>query len=270
MSQLTPAHTYEEVPSEFPFNSAGSANEMFPALCIRSHWDPTAMLRYILPQGNEQPLPMDFRPYVKVCKDYVTSAPAEVAPMPPNSMVFPSGGEFYPPGRYSAAIDAESSLHWLDHRLDKWCPPRKYQMPKTTDIFTPNVTVPARNMPMTPIMSELAMPRVLLKDGENHCRAENDTRLWERSPRLFNNPTKQDRYGAQTFSALPGGVVPMPHGGVDMPPLTQQAQRGAYPIPQPGSSGKRIAGIQPIYENNPRNNYVNVVGTGTTGSQAPA
>jgi hypothetical protein len=78
-------------------------------------------------------LPEDFRPWVKVCKNYVTSGPTIPAPMPPKDMVFPPGGEFYPPGRYSANIDIESNLRTLDHPLDKWCPSTKY-IPRQTPI----------------------------------------------------------------------------------------------------------------------------------------
>ena len=49
------------------------------------------------------------------------------------------------------------------------------------------------------------MPQAVLRESAYNCRTENDQRLWERSPRLFSNPTKQDRYGAQKYYALPGG-----------------------------------------------------------------
>ena len=41
------------------------------------------------------------------------------------------------------------------------------------------------------------MPQVCLKAGEYQCRSEADHDNWSRSGRLFNNPTKQDRYPAQ-------------------------------------------------------------------------
>jgi hypothetical protein len=47
---------------------------------------------------------------------------------------------------------------------------------------------------MTAMAQEIAMPQVCLKAGEYECRLEADRVNWSRSPRLFNNATKQDRY----------------------------------------------------------------------------
>ena len=82
--------------STYPFDNI--EGNLFPPVCLQTHWDPTKMLRHILPQQKVD-LPQDFRPWVKVCKNYVTSGPLIAAPMPPKNMVFPMGGEFYPPGR---------------------------------------------------------------------------------------------------------------------------------------------------------------------------
>jgi len=227
MSKLQAAHSEEEVPSQFPFEPAGTAKGLFPPVCLRSHWDPTQMLkRYILPNQQVE-LPLDFRPYVKVCKDYVTSGPAVKAPMPPKNMVFPSGGEFYPPGRYSAAINDESKLHYLDRTLNKWCQTKEFVPSVRSDMYVPNATVVRWNRPDSGFVQELAMPQAVLREDGWTCRTKNDIDHWNKSPRLFNNPTKQDRYGAQTFSALPGGVLTFPHGEVEKVPLTRQAQAGA-------------------------------------------
>ena len=120
MSQL---HTPSQHVSGFPFQSV--EGDLFPPVCLKTHWDPTQMLTHILPKEKVD-LPQDFRPWVKVCKNYVTSGPAIKAPMPPNDMVFPPGGEFYPPGRYAASIDNESKLRTLDWKLDKWCSNGRY------------------------------------------------------------------------------------------------------------------------------------------------
>ncbi len=184
------------------------------------------MLRLILPDQHVG-LPMDFRPYVKVCKDYVTSAPAVVAPMPPKGMVFPSGGEFYPPGRYSANINNESKLHYLDRTLDRWCQTKEFIPKLSSDMYVPNVMVTRTNVPTSAFVQELAMPQAVLRETGFNCRTENDQANWNRSPRLFSNPTKQDRYGAQTYSALPGGKLIFPHGNAVPVPLTAQAQAGA-------------------------------------------
>jgi hypothetical protein len=202
------------------------------------------MLKLILPSQHVE-LPMDFRPYVKVCKDYVTSGPAVPAPLPPKDMVFPSGGEFYPPGRYSANINNESKLFYLDRTLDRWCQSKEYIPPRNSDMYVPNVMVTRSQQPTSDFVQELAMPQSVLRETAYNCRTENDQANWNRSPRLFSNPTKQDRYGAQTFSALPGGVLTFPHGGVEKVPLTNQAIAGGQLVGSMKKFGATGAGMPP-------------------------
>ena len=248
MSQL---ETPSEFVSSYPF--APVEGNLFTPVCLRTHWDPTEMLRHIIPQQHVG-LPQDFRPWTKVCKNYVTSAPAIPAPMPPNNMVFPPGGEFYPPGRYSANIDVESRLKTLNYPLDKWCPSTKYIPSQTSNMYVAGSTVPDRKPTSDAFVDELAMPQALLRTDVYTCRSENDTKNFERSGRLFNNPTKQDRYGAAKFYSLPGGSgrgEPMPHGGVNVVPPTKDAKIGFWPIQQPGgalpsATSKTINNSRPI------------------------
>jgi len=258
-----------------PLQAAGTMDELFPPMCLRSHWDPGMILRWTLPDQKVD-LPLDFRPYVKVCKDYVTSAVAVEAPMPPASMVFPQGGEFYPPGRYSANIDKESVLRYLDRSLDRWCQTKEYVPSRRSDMYVPNVLVPKSQAPTSDFVQELAMPQAVLREGAYNCRTENDQRLWERSPRLFSNPTKQDRYGAQKYYALPGGVLQYPHGGAPVPPPTQQTVAGAQsnpyripggPVAIPAPEGT----VRPSHDVRPdRTKPIRIAGITTTGSYAPA
>ena len=236
--------------SQFPFETV--EGNLFTPVCLRTHWDPTQMLRHILPQ-QKVGLPEDFRPWVKVCKNYVTSAPAIPAPMPPKDMVFPMGGEFYPPGRYAANIDKESVLRTLNHPLDKWCPSTKYIPRETSNMYVSGSTVPDRKPISDAFVSELAMPQALLRRDIYTCRSENDTKYFERSGRLFNNPTKQDRYGADKFYALPGGGArgghslrgralpgPLPAAGPrrrQRPQRRAQRQRGCAAAHLRGDSG---------------------------------
>lgn len=270
MSVAKPAHTEEEAPSQYPFQQP--TGDLFPPICIKSHWDPTAILRHTLPD-RQVTLPLDFRPWQRVCKSYRTSGPTELAPMPPKDMVFPQGGEFYPPGRYSASIDKESVLRTLDHPLDRYCPQRQYQVSPDSNMYTPNYTVVRKDTPMSSMVQELAMPRAVLRESGYHCRSANDDKLWERSPRLFNNPTKQDKFGSQTYYALPGGVLEYSHGDTIVPPLTQQAKEaiGGPSTPPGGFTSKAHQGIQPIYSKPPpKAKFAEPVGTTTVGWQAPA
>ena len=75
MSRPHPAYSAEEEPAPVPLTPAGTMDELYPPMCIRSHWDAGMILRWTLPDQHVG-LPMDFRPYTKVCKNYVTSAPA--------------------------------------------------------------------------------------------------------------------------------------------------------------------------------------------------
>jgi hypothetical protein len=262
--------------SQFPFENV--EGNLFPPVCLRTHWDPTEMLRHILPQQHVT-LPEDFRPWVKVCKNYVTSAPAIPAPMPPKNMVFPMGGEFYPPGRYSANIDKESVLRTLDHPLDKWCPSTQYIPKQSSNMYRTGSTIPDRATPSDSFVSELSMPQALLRRDPYTCRSANDTKYFERSGRLFNNPTKQDRYGAEKYYALPSSGKdrgePMPHGGVPSVQPTKQAARSYGGVPQPGGSapshlmgqGSTYApGTRPTI---PGTGCTSVVGIATCDSAAP-
>ena len=177
-----------------PYPIASSTTKpFFPAVCLKTHWDPTAMLRRIVPQGPAQPLPLDFRPWVKVCMDYTTSAQPEEAPMPPSGMVFGPGGEFYPPGRYSAAINNESLLRRLDRPLGT-CMADQYIPNESGDMFHPELLVTRTGATSSRMVSELAMPRVLIREGGYVCRTQDDKRNTARASQLFNNPTKQQRY----------------------------------------------------------------------------
>ena len=234
---------------DFPIQSAGDAAKIFPPVQYKSHWDPTQIIRWTLPDGGgaqseSLPLPLDFRPWAKVCKVYRSSGPAAVAPMPPDNTVFGMGGEFYPPGRYSAAIDDESKLRYLDRRLDRWCQIQEYVPPFNGDMFQQRVLVPTVSGPgtknngtcvadrvqwkgclprvqtscnntidnglldrtrivpgaisqMNPpeeMLADMAMPSAVLREGPYACREEADGANWQRSPRLFNNPTKNDKF----------------------------------------------------------------------------
>lgn len=177
----------------YPIKSS-TTKPFFPPVCLKSHWDPTAMLRRIVPQGPSQPLPLDFRPWVKVCMDYTTSAPTEMAPLPPTGMVFGPGGGFYPPGRYAAAIGNESLLRRLDRPLGT-CEEQQYEPNERGDMYNPGMLVPHYGAPNSKMVSELSMPRALIRPGGGYeCRAKDDTRNAARSPQMFNNATKQQRF----------------------------------------------------------------------------
>jgi len=127
--------------------------------------------------------------------EYRTTAPEQRAPEVPNDLVFPGGGEVYPPTRYLNNIDDESLLRRLDRPLGT-CDPEQYKPNRAGDMYVDRLLVPESKKPLSRFVEELSMPQALLRGGPYHCRAEADQRNWDRSPRLFNNATKQDRYKA--------------------------------------------------------------------------
>jgi hypothetical protein len=122
------------------------------------------------------------------------------------------------------------------------------------------------------MVHELAMPQAVLRETSYDCRSTNDSVNWQKSARLFNNPTKQDRYGAQKYWALPGGIIPITHGDATPVPPTASARAGAsvVNIPRPGGDGvKAHVGIRPVYER-PLEQQVRVAGLSAAANQAPA
>ena len=208
--------------SQYPF--ANVEGNLFPPVCLSSHNDPTMIIKRTLPQQRVS-LALDPRPLTKICKQYV-GEPDFPTPEPPANMVFPMGGSFYPPTRYAEAIDKESSLRTLDHRLDRWCTERQYIPSEDSNMYISNTTLPDRKPISNAFISELSMPSALLRPSTDTCRTENDKAYMQRSSRLFHNPTKMDRYGAEKYYALPDGHergYPMPHGGVTPVQPTKQA-----------------------------------------------
>jgi hypothetical protein len=181
----------------YPFSSSEhhtTERQTFPVACQGSHWDPTKVLRWTLPQQQIE-LPQDPRPWTKVCLTYTTTTPLEAAPSVPDSVVFPSGGAIYPPNRYANAIDEESLLRRLDRPLGT-CEADEYTPSRDSTMFRAASTVPRKQTPATTqFVQELAMPRVLLRTGPYQCREEQDIVNLQRSQNLFHNATKYDKYG---------------------------------------------------------------------------
>ncbi len=184
-----------ERPSQFPFQDAQSENpSLFPPVCIRSHWDPSMILRRTLPQ-QQVATPLDPRPWTKVCLRYTTSQDFEEAPRPSDNVVFPSGGTVYPPSRYREAIDHESELRRLDRPLGT-CERDQYIPPTTGDMYVPNATVPGNRQASTRFVQELAFPMAAMRDEKPYdCVYDAQMAAFNRSSALpFNNATKQQRY----------------------------------------------------------------------------
>lgn len=198
-----------------------------------SHWDATAIYRLTTPQGPAQSLPMDPRPWTRVCLSYVNSGAAEPAPQPPADTVFPMGGSFYPPTRYSYAIDVESKLQRLDRPLgtDRRrgpCEPNQYEVPMTSDMYSQSKIIPLQARPtkdlfyetklgmdivdmpakgsivppkdvyleqvVSQVMSGLENPWLASMSGQNRCAPEIQACNLQANSKQWNNVTKQQKY----------------------------------------------------------------------------
>jgi hypothetical protein len=150
------------------------------------------ILRHTLPDTTV-PLPLDPRPWTRICMEYVTGGDNLPAPSVAADVALPSGGQFYPPTRYQESIDNESALRRLDRPLGT-CETDQYDPNPRGDMFNSRLLIPTYDMPNTRFVSELAQPQALLRNGPYPCRHANDEINLSRSPRLFQNATKQDRY----------------------------------------------------------------------------
>lgn len=208
MSSATSKKPLDEVlygsrPSEYPFRSAAkNERATFPKQCQTFHWDPTKVVQHILPQQQTE-LPLGPRPWTKVCLTYTTTAPLEAPPAVPDSVVFPPGGDVYPPARYLQAVDQESLLRRLDRPLGT-CEGEQYTPSRDSTLFRSGSTVPRRpQAPMTQFIQELAMPQALFREGPYECRAEQDALNLQKNQSIFNNATKSGKYGADARNPPP-------------------------------------------------------------------
>jgi hypothetical protein len=191
------------VPQKYPI---GNDNTLYPALtntCAPKHWDPTMIYRYLVP-NIVATLPTDPRPWTKVCLEYVNSGPASPAPPTPENLVIPGAGEFYPPGRYAAAIDEESKLRRLDRALnedllpagsrDSGCFPNQYTMPPRSDALQQQTLLPPFAPSPSKMVHELEAPAVLQSPGQYTCSEEAMACDLRANGRFWNNHSRLEKY----------------------------------------------------------------------------
>jgi hypothetical protein len=167
--------------------------DFFPPVCNQFHFDPTQIIKHTLPEQHYNiPLPLDPRPWTKVCLEYVNSSTNEPAPQIDPNIAFPAGGFFQDPNRYLDSIDSESQLRRLDQPLRK-CDIGKYEPNPKGDMFNSRILVPSNPSKFSKI-PEVAMPKAVLTMGPYVCRAEADKINMAVSNKQFFNATKQERY----------------------------------------------------------------------------
>jgi Tfp pilus assembly protein PilE len=188
-------------PARFPIANDNTLDPKLSHYCAPKHWDPTMVYRYTVPEiYGVQALPMDPRPWTKICLQYVNSGPAEYAPAPPSDMVFTGAGTAKPPTRYLQAIDSESQLRRLDRPLNNdlltkgQCRSTQYTLPQNSDALQQYVLLPPQTAPQSSMARELADPAVLERNGQYKCSEEAMICSLKGAPRYFLNATKQNRY----------------------------------------------------------------------------
>lgn len=199
--------------------------EAYPPICLRTHWDPTMLVRHVLPERlDPYPQQLDPRQAVKVSTAYYDQSPAPSSGSAPvtveNSRVtIPpallmserqvygpyNGVPYLPPGGaysknvpfpvYQQSVDDESRLQLLNLPLVK-CPAGKY-LPTAEDV---RQTKDQRVVPGTSALSggyyNPEMNNTAPFEGPRQragCREVDDAEAWQRSSRVFFNPTKYDR-----------------------------------------------------------------------------
>ncbi len=205
----------DQQPANFPFQDATQQNpSLFPPVCLRSHWDPTQICKRTLPI-EQVGTPLDPRPWTRVCLNYVTSAEFQEPPRPDDNVVYPMGGTVYPPSRYKEAIDNESVLRGLDRPLGT-CERDQYIPPRTGNMYREGTTVPDRGNPSSRFIQELSFPQACMRASPYDCVYDAQFAAAMRSPRIFNNTTKQDRYAVirKDLVKPQGTPGPIPQGMV--------------------------------------------------------
>jgi len=173
---------------------------MFPPVCIKSHWDSEAFSKHVLPADLKVVLPVDPRPLVRNCTMYSTTAQAEVnedklarAKLDLPNLPGGAAGKGVPYELFVQNVNAESDL-LLNHPQDK-CDDNKWQASYDSDLFV-NRHAPPRVASKT--FTELSRPIATIVPKVYKCRAEADSLAWDRSPRFFNNLTREDRFSGNT------------------------------------------------------------------------
>lgn len=181
--------------------------EAFPPVCLRTHWDPTALTQHILPsQPLQQRLALDPRPSSKICTTYYNSSmgdaplakPIQETPLEAPASLrggFPAqppatSATYLPGGAASLGFpynvfnpDQESDINLLNRPLTK-CAEGRY-MPATYAPATNAVEGASQVFGLSPLAMTVRK--------EAGCRRADDADAMRRSSRLFANPTRYDR-----------------------------------------------------------------------------
>lgn len=212
-------------------------NEVFKATCIKSHWDPTMVVQHVLPTFQHD-MALDPRQSSRNCYVYYNTSPgdAELKNYPdmkpltapayltggyhrpatyekPQSLtlnaipIFPPGGAAslgFPYDQFRP--NTETDILRIDEPLTK-CADKRY----TPVGGIPAPSVQNRDVPgVYQGNSSTLSPLLTRVSKQAGCRNEDDQSAWNRSARLFFNPTKYDR----TLNVPPNLYEPTSHNAL--------------------------------------------------------
>lgn len=173
---------------------------VFPPVCFKSHWDPAALSKYVLPEDLRIPLPVDPRPMFRNCINYFNLTPSTTETKAEAIVRSELGPTVQPGGSvkgvpyevFAKNIDSESDL-LLNHPQDK-CDENKWSARADSDLYVNTHKPSAAGGSSDVKISELSHPlAAIIPKAPNKCRAAAEQSAWSRSARVFNNPTREDR-----------------------------------------------------------------------------
>jgi hypothetical protein len=154
-------------------------------LCPTWHWDSTAVSKHILPSAHESRsfLAQDPRQSFRNCTRYTRS---DFVPSHGSAPAMPGGSASLnmPYSAYVANVSRESDILRLNEELTR-CKERRF-IPKDPTFYTPTTLSSSSSK----FVKDLPPHDLTKRAG---CREADDTLAWERSSRLFFNPTRYDR-----------------------------------------------------------------------------
>jgi len=215
--------------------------EVFRATHCKTHWDPTMVVDHILPKFHHD-MALDPRQSVRNCYVYYNTSPGdaplgnypEMKPLPTPSYllggphrpetyekpqiaalatvpVFPPGGAAslgFPYDKFNA--NAETDVLRIDEALTK-CAEKRYIPPGGV----PAPSMSTRDVPGVYLGDSSTLSPLLTRVSKQAgCRNQDDEEAWNRSARLFFNPTKYDR----TIAVPPNLYQPSSHNALVCPP----------------------------------------------------
>ena len=178
--------------AEFYEGGPRTWEEAFPPICVKARYDPTLVTNHILPKFQHS-MAYDPRPATRICYSYKSLTQENPVQGPANpDEIYPVGGPAgrgFPYEQYAENVDQESTLLRLEERLTK-CADRRYLPRNQQEVDSVgNHNIPGADFRNAQTLS----PMVTQVHKHAGCREQDDKEAWNRSSRLFFNPTRYDR-----------------------------------------------------------------------------